>query len=323
SPQTPSGSPRRGQLARDLVGALEQRVVDVLGARDLRLDQGQVLGVGQGLTPRTPLALGGRRHQRRGVLGAVEALREALVGQALRGTLGSLGGGLRGFVQYKATSLEKQHKHDLLTEPDLGVTIDLINPDTYRIDPGVLLDPADEKLLEEEIQAPTSSKRSQQHAKVVPWMRKTEYISTEFNRYGVSNEKPEVKILGVSGSVFVGPVLGSSGGSWGGSLSSLYPPQITQHYSKPRVTPLEVMPVFPDFKMWINPCAQVIFDSDPAPKDTSGAAALEMMSQAMIRGMMDEEGNQFVAYFLPVEETLRKRKRDQEDDVDYAPEDVY
>lgn len=139
-------------------------------------------------------------------------------------------------MQYKATSLEKQHKHELLTEPDLGVTIDLINPDTYRIDPNskssvnthhidtsskctlnthhmgtnsectfnthhidinnvftlnthhidtssectlhiifkcifnklhlhtcfsVLLDPADEKLLEEEIQAPTSSKRSE------------------------------------------------------------------------------------------------------------------------------------------------------------------
>lgn len=38
---------------------------------------------------------------------------------------------------------------------------------------------------------------------------------------------------------------------------------------------------------------------------------------------MDEEGNQFVAYFLPVEETLRKRKRDQEEEIDYAPEDVY
>lgn len=38
---------------------------------------------------------------------------------------------------------------------------------------------------------------------------------------------------------------------------------------------------------------------------------------------MDEEGNQFVAYFLPVEETLRKRKRDQEEEMDYAPEDVY
>lgn len=36
-------------------------------------------------------------------------------------------------------------------------------------------------------------------------------------------------------------------------------------------------------QMWINPCAQVIFDSDPAPKDMSGPAAVEMMSQAMIR----------------------------------------
>nr|XP_008171424.1 RNA polymerase II-associated factor 1 homolog [Chrysemys picta bellii] len=230
------------------------------------------------------------------------------------------------FVQYKATSLEKQHKHDLLTEPDLGVTIDLINPDTYRIDPNVLLDPADEKLLEEEIQAPTSSKRSQQHAKVVPWMRKTEYISTEFNRYGVSNEKPEVKI-GVSvKQQFTEEEIYKDRDSQIAAIEKTFEDaqkSISQHYSKPRVTPMEVMPVFPDFKMWINPCAQVIFDSDPAPKDTSGAAALEMMSQAMIRGMMDEEGNQFVAYFLPVEDTLRKRKRDQEEEMDYAPEDIY
>ncbi|KAJ6663615.1 hypothetical protein lerEdw1_009694 [Lerista edwardsae] len=230
------------------------------------------------------------------------------------------------FVQYKATSLEKQHKHDLLTEPDLGVTIDLINPDTYRIDPNVLLDPADEKLLEEEIQAPTSSKRSQQHAKVVPWMRKTEYISTEFNRYGVSNEKPEVKI-GVSvKQQFTEEEIYKDRDSQIAAIEKTFEDAqklIAQHYSKPRVTPVEVMPVFPDFKMWINPCAQVIFDSDPAPKDTSGSAALDMMSQAMIRGMMDEEGNQFVAYFLPVDDTMRKRKRDQEEEMDYAPEDVY
>ncbi|XP_036592269.1 RNA polymerase II-associated factor 1 homolog [Trichosurus vulpecula] len=230
------------------------------------------------------------------------------------------------FVPYKATSLEKQHKHDLLTETDLGVTIDLINPDTYRIDPSALLDPADEKLLEEEIQAPASSKRSQQHAKVVPWMRKTEYISTEFNRYGISNEKPEVKI-GVSvKQQFTEEEIYKDRDSQVAAIEKTFEDarrSISQHYSKPRVTPVEVMPVFPDFKMWINPCAQVIFDSDPAPKDTSGSAALEMMSQAMIRGMMDEEGNQFVAYFLPVEETRRKRKRDQEEEMDYGPDDVY
>lgn len=41
------------------------------------------------------------------------------------------------------------------------------------------------------------------------------------------------------------------------------------------------------------------------------------------RGMMDEEGNQFVAYFLPHEETLRKRKRDVEESMDYMPDDLY
>lgn len=230
------------------------------------------------------------------------------------------------FVQYKATSLEKQHKHDLLTEPDLGVTIDLINPDTYRIDTNVLLDLADEKLLEEEIQAPSSSKRSQQHAKVVPWMRKTEYISTEFNRYGVSNEKPEVKI-GVSvKQQFTEEDIYKDRDSQISAIEKTFEDAqkpISQHYSKPRVTPVEVMPAFPDFKMWINPCAQVIFDSDPAPKETSGSAALEMMSQAMIRGMMDEEGNQFVAYFLPGDDTMRKRKRDQDEGLDYMAEDIY
>ncbi|KAM4641668.1 RNA polymerase II-associated factor 1 homolog [Discoglossus pictus] len=230
------------------------------------------------------------------------------------------------FVQYKATSLEKQHKHDLLTEPDLSVTIDLINPDTYRIDPNVLLDIADEKLLEEEIQAPSSSKRSQQHAKVVPWMRKTEYISTEFNRYGISNEKPEVKI-GVSvKQQFTEEDIYKDRDSQISAIEKTFEDAqkpILQHYSKPRVTPVEVMPAFPDFKMWINPCAQVIFDSDPAPKDAPGSTALDMMSQAMIRGMMDEEGNQFVAYFLPGEETMRKRKRDQDEGLDYMPEDIY
>ncbi|XP_026137356.1 RNA polymerase II-associated factor 1 homolog [Carassius auratus] len=230
------------------------------------------------------------------------------------------------FVQYKATSLEKQHKHELLTEPDLGVTIDLINPDTYRIDPSILLDPADEKLLEEEIQAPSSSKRSQQHAKVVPWMRKTEYISTEFNRYGVSNEKVEVKI-GVSvKQQFTEEEIYKDRDSQIAAIEKTFEDaqkSIAQHYSKPRVMPVEVLPVFPDFKMWINPCAQVIFDSDPAPKDVSAPTGVDMMSQAMIRGMMDEEGNQFVAYFLPNEDTMRKRKRDVEEDLEYMPDELY
>ena len=39
------------------------------------------------------------------------------------------------FVQYNPTSLERNYKFELLTEADLGVPIDLINPDTYTTDP--------------------------------------------------------------------------------------------------------------------------------------------------------------------------------------------
>ena len=37
------------------------------------------------------------------------------------------------FVEYKPTSLEKVHKTELHTDHDLGVIIDLINPDTYKV----------------------------------------------------------------------------------------------------------------------------------------------------------------------------------------------
>ena len=43
----------------------------------------------------------------------------------------------------------------------------------------------------------------------------------------------------------------------------------------------------------------------------------------MIRGVMDETGEQFVAYFLPTSETLTKRARDASQSVDYDDNDEY
>lgn len=54
-------------------------------------------------------------------------------------------------------------------------------------------------------------------------------------------------------------------------------------YSKPNVHALDVWPIFPDFVNWKYPCAQVIFDSDPAPIGKNISAQIEEMSQAMIR----------------------------------------
>lgn len=58
------------------------------------------------------------------------------------------------FIQYNATSLEKNYKYDLLAEHDLGITIDLINPDAYIQEEDAHLDPADERLLEDDTHHP-------------------------------------------------------------------------------------------------------------------------------------------------------------------------
>ena len=42
----------------------------------------------------------------------------------------------------------------------------------------------------------------------------------------------------------------------------------------------------------------------------------------MIRGVMDESGEQFVAYFLPTEETMEKRAKDFTEGKEYDDEQV-
>ena len=39
--------------------------------------------------------------------------------------------------------------------------------------------------------------------------------------------------------------------------------------------------------------------------------------------MVDASGDQFVAYFLPTTDTIRKRKRDQENDNEYTEEEEW
>lgn len=230
------------------------------------------------------------------------------------------------FVQYNPTSLERSYKHELLTEHDLGIMIDLINPDTYSVLGGSFLENEDEKLLEEEVATPADSKRSRHHSKNVSWLRKTEYISTEYNRFIQSADKVEAKV-GFSIKKHLRDAdpykdKASQIMAIENTFEQAKKP-LTNHYSKPGVTAVNVSPVFPDFEMWKHPCAQVIFDSDPAPKGRPLPAQIEEMSQAMIRGMVDESGDQFVAYFLPTEETQNKRKRDIDHEMDYDPEDIY
>ncbi|XP_072756643.1 RNA polymerase II-associated factor 1 homolog [Anoplolepis gracilipes] len=231
------------------------------------------------------------------------------------------------FIQYNPTSLERNYKYEVLTEHDLGVEIDLINKDTYTGDINAQLDPADEKLLEEDVLTPQDSKRSRHHAKSVSWLRRTEYISTESTRFQPQTaDKVEAKVGYSIKKNFKEETLYMDRDSQIKAIEKTFEDNkkpIERHYSKPNVVAVEVLPVYPDFKLWKYPCAQVIFDSDPAPTGRSVPAQIEEMSQAMIRGVMDESGEQFVAYFLPLEETLKKRQEDLKAKIAYVDDEEY
>ncbi|KAI4457971.1 rna polymerase ii-associated factor 1 [Holotrichia oblita] len=231
------------------------------------------------------------------------------------------------FIQYNPTSLERNYRYEVLTEHDLGVGIDLINKDIYLVEPGAYLDPADEKLLEEDILTPQDSKRSRHHARSVSWLRRTEYISTEQTRFQPQTmDKVEAKVGYSIKKNLKNETLYMDRDSQIKAIEKTFEDckiPIEKHYSKPNVVPVEVLPIYPDFKLWKYPCAQVIFDSDPAPVGKQVPAQIEEMSQAMIRGVMDESGEQFVAYFLPVEETLEKRRQDFSNNISYQDDEEY
>ncbi|KAM7542287.1 hypothetical protein Aperf_G00000016948 [Anoplocephala perfoliata] len=225
------------------------------------------------------------------------------------------------FVQYAATSLERNHKHELLCQSNVGVDVDLIDPEAFKIDRNGPLHPDDEKLLEDDDPNADNDRRSR-HRRSVAWMRKTEYLSTEhYNKFNKS-EKIETKLGHNVKQRFSEEIVYRDKDSQIRAIESTFTAAkkpITNHYSKRDVRAVEVLPVLPDFVLWKYPCAQVIFDDDP----TRSSEHPEEVNEAVIRGMVDNIGDHFVVYFLPTEETKEQRRRDAENHVAYSEDVLY
>nr|VZI05913.1 unnamed protein product [Spirometra erinaceieuropaei] len=224
------------------------------------------------------------------------------------------------FVQYAATSLERNHKHELLCEADVGVDVDLIDPDVFKADNSASLHPDDERLLEDDDPAALNARKSR-HQRSVSWLRKTEYLSTElYNKYNKA-EKVETKLGHNTKRRFTEDIVYRDRESQIHAIEETFEAvrkPIKKHYSKPGVTAVEVLPVLPDFNLWRYPCAQVIFDDDPARKNQSTSDQKEEVNQAMIRGMVDKTGDHFVAYFLPTDETRQLRRQDAQNQTAFT-----
>ncbi|CAI4222679.1 unnamed protein product [Auanema sp. JU1783] len=223
------------------------------------------------------------------------------------------------FIDYKPTMLEKEYKFEVQCEMDMGVNIDLVDPETYRVDEAMKkkweVDEKDLLLLEDETSNNLSSRRSAQHSKVVPWMRKTEYISSEFNRFGVSSDRQETKVGYHLKKQMDNENLYRDRQSQIDAISKTFEDAkqpIKNHYSNKGVVAVEEMPIFPDFGLWKFDLAQVMFDSDPACSALPHSLKNSGLENSIIKGMQSAEGEQYVAHFCPTVETLQQNLEDHE-----------
>lgn len=233
------------------------------------------------------------------------------------------------YVSYETTSLEREAKHELLTPMDLGVDIDLVLPERYAVPTKIEYDPDDEKLLNDDEPAPQLTKKSprdkphsQLHNKVVPWLKKTEYISTEYNRYGSGNEKTETKVgYNVRKNLKEDEVFldrDSQIKAINQTFEAAKKP-IEKHPTKPGVYATRVLDLLPDYDLWRYCFARVKFDDEPAkPEDAS------KMSHAIMRGAHDNDTDEnFVVYFLPDIVTLTDRDLDESQNLLFTENKEY
>ncbi|EYC04942.1 hypothetical protein Y032_0085g1878 [Ancylostoma ceylanicum] len=235
---------------------------------------------------------------------------------------------LERFIDYKPTSLEMEYKYEVQCEMDIGLNLDLIDPNTYKVDSNaeIQLNEKDAILLEDEDANSKQIKRSAQHSKVVPWMRKTQYISSEFNRFGVAADRQEIKVGYHLTKNKENLNLFRDRQSQIDLIKKSFEDckiPIRKHFSKKGVTAIEEVPILPDFELWKYPFALVQFDADPAPTGYAPELCDSMVTQSHIKGMQDDDGEQFVAYFIPTVETLQKKLTDKEEGRNFTEGVVY
>jgi len=251
------------------------------------------------------------------------------------------------FTRYSTTSLEINYQHVLLTEPDLGISIDLIDPSTYDIPKNPTpLHPKDARLVAFKDQKEATQKpvrrSSMMERPAVSWLRKqTEYLSSDFeSTYGSKKKSKDGTMEGRVGIVAEKRAL--EAGTLHRTRAEVVrlientfevAQRVPVHKTNKSLKPVEIIPVFPDFELWSNQYAQVVFDADPIPQDLSPdqpdyQQRLDelqwKMSQAAVKGFSANMGNTkipFVAYMTPREKPVDKTQAQEEDEDDDDDDD--
>ncbi|CAB3398053.1 unnamed protein product [Caenorhabditis bovis] len=230
------------------------------------------------------------------------------------------------FCEYKESTVEKEYKHSVICDDDVGLNIDLIDLGKYDQDEKEMpFDEKDQYLLDDESNSKINMKRSAQHSRLVPWMRKTEYISTEYNRQGVSSDRQETKLgYNLKKNQQVDDMYRdrqSQIDAINKTFEDARKP-VTAHYSKKGVHAVEESFIFPDFENWKNAYAYVQFDGETVNRDIPEGLRKTAAELSLIRGMKFED-EQFAALFTPTVENMQKQMEDLEAGRNFEEDERY
>ncbi|OQV20100.1 putative RNA polymerase II-associated factor 1-like protein [Hypsibius exemplaris] len=214
------------------------------------------------------------------------------------------------YVKYSHTSLEKEYKRDINCDSDMGMKLNLLTQQISTVDPtdreGRAIDEmlcADEPVTD---LTPVKGPQRVDHGRHVAWLRKSQYILNDFGMNRGADMSTEKSLKRPASNIVDFPLKTQARRveSIMDTFETINKPK--RHPNKPDLTVVEETPVFPDFDLVKYPVVIVNFDNDPAPPPVRNYMPDEVMASSMLRGMMDENGNQMVAYFVPTEGTMQK-----------------
>ena len=173
----------------------------------------------------------------------------------------------------------KKMPQPLLCDAMCGMPLDLVDQDALTT--GQSMDADDEALLQ-----PVKTHTEERHRPLVPWLRRTEYISTETARVARTTVSSSPFHQQHQQHVYASPEeeWEAVDRSFEFSLANI------KHPTRADLVPTEVLPVFPDFEMWPSSYVHCVFEDAPTNEQNFGEANARLcMDQSFLKAFTGSE----------------------------------
>lgn len=235
---------------------------------------------------------------------------------------------LRRHVQYAITSLDHSYKIPVLSEPDMGVCPNLVDPELYRVPdtmeaPPALAEP-DEILVEQaEAGNTVQGERVYRTQKEQTWMRRSEYMANEaYQANPIAQYRSRADtMLSYRNKIEAGDEYKTTEQKIADIEASFECPNLAdlKHPTKPGLKAVKITPLVPSqTDVWSNLYTQLVFDD--CPFEIYGKTEEEGLT-AMIKPFRENtksaardnrQAQQLLGYLLPKEQEETDVRHDEE-----------